>query len=80
MREFRSSIRLLSAVAASRKNVATLIDLNAMVDPNGRYQAVIDGVTVRNTDGIHLTKAGGEWLQPAILRTVAALGLAARTR
>jgi peptidoglycan/LPS O-acetylase OafA/YrhL len=72
--------KLLSAVAANRKNVATLIDLNAMVDPNGRYQAVIDGVTVRNTDGIHLTKAGGEWLQPAILRTVAALGLAARTR
>ena len=67
-------------MAASRKNVATLIDLNTMVDPNGRYQAVIDGVTVRNTDGIHLTKAGGEWLQPAILRTVAALGLAARTR
>jgi hypothetical protein len=40
---------------------------------------VVDGVTVRSTDGIHLTKAAGEWLQPDIMPTVDALGLAART-
>jgi peptidoglycan/LPS O-acetylase OafA/YrhL len=76
----RAFNRLLAAVAASRKNVVTLIDLNKMIDPNGHYQAVIDGVTVRNSDGIHLTKVGGEWLQPSILPTIAALGLAVRSR
>jgi hypothetical protein len=77
MRAFNS---LLATVAAERKSVVTLVNLNQLVDPGGHYQAVIDGVTVRNSDGIHLTKEGGEWLQPSILPTIDALGLAARSR
>jgi peptidoglycan/LPS O-acetylase OafA/YrhL len=71
--------KLVVEVAASRPKVVTLIDLNAILDPGGHYQPVVDGVTVRSTDGIHLTKAAGEWLQPDIMPTVDALGLAART-
>jgi hypothetical protein len=41
---------------------------------------VVDGVTVRSTDGVHLTLAGGEWLQPHILPAVAAVGLADRAK
>jgi peptidoglycan/LPS O-acetylase OafA/YrhL len=70
--------RLLEHVAAQRSSVVTLIDLNAMLDPAGRYQPVVGGITVRWTDGVHITKAGGEWLQPVILPQVANLGLAAR--
>ena len=70
---------LLAAVAAQRGQVVTLVDLNKLVDPQGHFQSVVDGVTVRWTDGIHIAKTGGEWLQPAILPTVARLGLAART-
>jgi peptidoglycan/LPS O-acetylase OafA/YrhL len=76
----RSFNKLVVGVADTRKSVVTLIDLNKLVDPRGHYQPVIDGITVRNTDGVHLTKAGGEWLQPAILPTVAALGLTASAR
>jgi peptidoglycan/LPS O-acetylase OafA/YrhL len=77
MRAFNA---LVVGVARSRPGVFTLIDLNHLVDPDGHYQAVVDGVTVRSTDGIHLTRAAGEWLQPIILPTVDALGLADRAR
>ena len=47
---------------------------------HGVFQVVIDGVTVRWTDGIHISEPGGEWLQPFIFPTVARLGLTARAR
>ena len=39
---------------------------------------MVDGVVARWPDGIHVTPAGGQWLQPRILPTVALLGLDAR--
>ncbi len=59
--------------------MATVFDLNKALDPDGRFQPVIDGVTVRWADGIHISQAGGVWLQPAILPFVAQQGLDART-
>ena len=53
----------------------TLVDLNAVLDPHGRFQTVVDGVVARWPDGIHITPAGGQWLQPRVLPTVAELGL-----
>jgi hypothetical protein len=38
----------------------------------------VDGLTVRTSDGIHITEPAGQWLQPRILPTVAKLGLEAR--
>jgi hypothetical protein len=70
---------LLQHVAAKRSSVVTLINLNAMLDPGGQYRPVVNGITVRWTDGIHITKAGGEWLQPLVLPEIAKLGLTART-
>jgi len=71
--------RDLARVAAADRGSVTLVDLNAMLDPKGRFQTVVDGVVARWPDGIHVTAAGGQWLQPRILATVAELGLAART-
>jgi hypothetical protein len=71
--------QILEAVAKSRPGVATLVDLNRELDPGGAYQPVIDGVTVRWTDGIHISEPGGVWLQPFILPIVAQLGLSARS-
>ncbi len=71
--------QILARVAAHKSGVATLVDLNKVVDPHGHYQSVIDGVTVRWADGIHISKPGGEWLQSALLPTVAQLGLDHRT-
>jgi hypothetical protein len=69
---------ILASVAHGRTGTATLVDLNALLDPHGHFQSVIDGVTVRWADGIHVSLPGGEWLQPLILPTVAELGLQAR--
>jgi peptidoglycan/LPS O-acetylase OafA/YrhL len=65
-------------VAAVHPGEVSVIDLNKLVDPNGHYQSVVDGVTVRWPDGIHFSLQGGEWLQPYILPTVAQLGLSTR--
>ena len=72
--------RLLSRVADQRKGVVTLVPLNALLDPGGSYQAVVDGITVRWTDGVHITEAAGEWLQPDVLPLIGRLGLEARSR
>ena len=66
---------IVTSVARERSKVVTLIDLNKILDPRGHFQAVIDGVTVRWADGIHISQPGGEWLQPKILPAIAALGL-----
>lgn len=71
--------RVLRAAAARYPGVATVMDLNRVLDPGGRYHATIDGVRVRWSDGIHITKAGGEWLQPRLLPSVAQLGLKVRS-
>jgi peptidoglycan/LPS O-acetylase OafA/YrhL len=70
--------RLLVNVADHNRGTVTLIDLNKLLDPSGHYQSVVNGVTVRWTDGVHITVAGGEWLQPLILSEVVRLGLATR--
>jgi len=67
--------RLLRQVAATDPGVVTVVDLNHILDPAGRYTLTVDGVRVRYYDGVHVTVAGGEWLQPRILPTIAQLGL-----
>jgi hypothetical protein len=69
---------IVTSVARERSKVVTLINLNKVLDPHGHFQSVVDGVTVRWADGIHISQPGGEWLQPAILPTVARLGLERR--
>ena len=70
--------QIVDSVAAQRKKVVTLVNLNRIADPHSHFQEVIDGVTVRWADGIHFAKTGGEWLQPDILPTIAQVGLGVR--
>ncbi len=70
--------QILERVAARHPGEVTVVDLNRILDPAGRFQTVVDGITVRWADGIHITKAGGQWVEPAVLPTVAQLGLDAR--
>jgi peptidoglycan/LPS O-acetylase OafA/YrhL len=44
---------LVRQVAAANPGKATSVDLGALVCPGGRYEATIDGVTVRAPDGVH---------------------------
>jgi peptidoglycan/LPS O-acetylase OafA/YrhL len=70
--------RDLARVAALERGRVTLVDLNAVLCPHGRFQTVVDGVVARWPDGVHVTPAGGRWLQPHVLPTVALLGVEAR--
>jgi hypothetical protein len=70
---------LLRAVAAAHPKTVTLIDLNRILDPAGHFTTTVDGVSVRwPDDGIHISEAGGQWLQPQILPEIASLGLRVR--
>jgi hypothetical protein len=55
------------------------VDLNRILDPDGYYTNTVDGIHVRQpTDGIHITVAGGEWLQPQLLPRIGQMGLTRR--
>jgi len=69
---------ILDRVARNNSQTVTVVDLNKALDPNGKFQVIVDGTAVRWPDGIHISKPGGEWLQPFVLTTVAQLGLIAR--
>jgi peptidoglycan/LPS O-acetylase OafA/YrhL len=45
--------RLLTEVARANRRVAVLVNLNAMVSPDGHYTATIGSLTVRTPDGVH---------------------------
>jgi peptidoglycan/LPS O-acetylase OafA/YrhL len=66
---------LVRRVAAQHPGVASVIDLNHLLDPDGHYTDVVDGVVVRNADKEHPSMAGGELLRPVILPQLLALGL-----
>ena len=73
--------RLLRQVAANHPKTVTLVNLNQILDPHGRYTTTVDGVLVRQPDdGIHITREGGEWLQSRLLPEIGELGLQVRFR
>ena len=44
-----------------------MVDLGGLLGPDHHFASAIDGVDVRTDDGIHISKAGGEWLAPLVL-------------
>jgi len=55
--------------------VASVIDLNRLLDPNGVYTGYVDGVPVRDDDQEHISLYGGMLLRPDVLPTMVQLGL-----
>ena len=66
-------------VARAHPGEVSVIDLNRMLSPGGAYTASVDGVSVRWTDGVHVTIAAGELLQRQILPQIDRIGLADET-
>jgi peptidoglycan/LPS O-acetylase OafA/YrhL len=66
---------LVRKVAANFPGEVMVFDLNKALDPDGHFTSTIQGLTVRWSDGIHISVAGGKWLRPQILPAVAALAL-----
>ncbi|MGD0766118.1 MAG: SGNH hydrolase domain-containing protein, partial [Dehalococcoidia bacterium] len=60
---------LYAQIAQQRPDRVTVLDLNGLVSPGGKYTSSIDGVQIRN-DGVHFTAAGGDfvarWLGPQL--------------
>ena len=67
---------LVRRVVARFPGRASVIDLNRLVDPDGKYTSYLDGVRVRNPDDEHISMPGGMLLRPLILPTLVRLGLA----
>jgi peptidoglycan/LPS O-acetylase OafA/YrhL len=66
---------VLRQAVARHPGVASIIDLNRLLDPAGHYTSYLDGVRVRNPDDEHPSTAGGELLRPVILPQLLTLGL-----
>jgi peptidoglycan/LPS O-acetylase OafA/YrhL len=67
---------IVRRAAAALPRRASVVDLNKLLDPAGRYTNVIDGITVRSSDEEHISPAGGEMLRSTILPVVERLGVA----
>jgi len=65
---------VVRGTVARYPNVASVIDLNKMLDPKGTYTSYIDGIRVRDSDNEHPSVLGGELLRPMILPTLLKLG------
>ena len=70
--------RVVRRVTTMHPSEVTVIDLNKIVGPSGSYQAELDGVEVRDPDGVHFTPYGGLWLRSRILPEIGQIGLSAR--
>ncbi|MGA2473954.1 MAG: acyltransferase, partial [Acidimicrobiales bacterium] len=66
---------LVRQVARSDPGEISVIDLNRMLSPAGVYTASLDGVAVRWPDGVHISTAGGQLLQPQILPEIDRIGM-----
>jgi hypothetical protein len=72
---------VVRAAVAQRPKTSRVLDLNALIDPEGHYTSYIDGIRVRNSDDEHFSPLGGEYLRPFILPELESLGTAhARSR
>lgn len=71
---------LVRKVAEENPRTDSVIDLDALICPNGIYSAQYKGVTIRESDGIHFTDEAGIALAPALLPQIVAAGRAALAR
>jgi hypothetical protein len=49
---------IVRGVVAQDSSFVSLLDVNQILDPNGAYAAIIDGVLARTPDGVHVTEPG----------------------
>jgi len=67
---------LVREVAAEFPITDSVVNLNGLVCPGGKYTSTFHGVTIRNTDGIHFTIQSGEVLAPYLMPAILAAGRA----
>jgi hypothetical protein len=60
--------------AAAFPGTASVVDLNQMIDPGGKYTSYLDGLRVRLDDNEHFSPAGGLYLRRMLLPAFVAVG------
>ncbi len=72
--------QLVAQVAAESPATDSVVDLDSVACPGGRYTSKLKGVTIRTSDGVHFTPAAGSVLAPFIMPKILASGRAEMTR
>ncbi|HVB93038.1 MAG TPA: acyltransferase family protein [Acidimicrobiales bacterium] len=67
---------ILRQVGSAHPTNTEVFDLGALVCPGGHFSLSVDGVQIRDADGIHIvpTDAAGQWLDARVLPEVVRLG------
>ncbi len=67
---------ILRQVAAEFPRTVTVDDFGALLCPGGHFATSLDGVQIRDGDGVHIvpTPAAGQWLAERVLPEVAKVG------
>ncbi len=68
--------QMVREVAAEHPTTVRLEDFGAMLCPGGVFSTTVDGVQLRDGDGVHIvpTSAAGQWLAARLLPEVVQLG------
>ncbi len=71
--DFNSIVR---QVAAEHPATVSLLDFGGMVCPGGQYSTSVDGVQLRDGDGVHIVPApaAGQWLDARLLPELVRVG------
>jgi len=72
--------RLVRQVAAQHPTTDSVVDLDGLVCPKGRFTPTYDGVTIRRPDGVHFTTPAGPVLAPVLMPPIVAAGRAQMAR
>jgi peptidoglycan/LPS O-acetylase OafA/YrhL len=65
---------LVYRVATHHTGVASVLDLNKLLCPQGHWTLMLHGIQVRDSDGIHPSPAGGQYIQRIALPLLARAG------
>jgi hypothetical protein len=66
----RAYNRLVEEVAAEHPKTDSVVDLDAVVCPGGKFSSTYKGVTIRQTDGVHFAVGAGPILEQRIMKPI----------
>jgi hypothetical protein len=68
--------RIVYEVAAAHPGIASVLDIDRLLCPENHWTPMLDGIQVRDADGIHPSPAGGEYIRPMALPLLVRAGQA----
>jgi hypothetical protein len=72
--------KLVGQVAAENPTTDSVVNLDGVVCPHGKFDSKYKGVTIRDSDGVHFKLTAGLILAPALMPPIVASGRAQMAR